>query len=482
MNLLNRYKTLNPGIRASLWFTIASLFQKGIAFIATPFYTRLLATSEYGIFATYNSWLSIITIFATFNLSAGVMNNALTKKDRFNASDKQILSSFQFLEIITISSFSALIILFNLLFPNVLKIEQKALYMICITVMVTSGISLLTTKERFNYNFLPIIIITIVSSLLIPIANVLIILYGNDNNYALIYGTTLISVIVYFPIMISNLARGKKLIDVNLWKYALLFNLPLIPHYLSLVVLSSSDKIMIERLQNSSSAALFSIPLGIVSLITIFSTAINASLIPATYQKLKAKDYGSLSKYVNAVLLFFLSLSFLLILAGPEAVLLMGGREYVEAKWVIPPVAASVFFSFLYPLFANVEFFYEKRLMTTICSVAAAVLNIFLNYIFIKMFGYVAAAFTTLFCYSMLALFHYVAYKVVSKKNSVKHLYNEKSILVFSIAILSFIPLGYLLYINDEVRYKTIIIISILIIVFSSKIYLFIKKNIFNRE
>ena len=41
---------------------------------------------------------------------------------------------------------------------------------------------------------------------------------------------------------------------------------------------------------------------------------------------------------------------------APEAVLILAGREYSSAAYVIPPVAGSVVFLFLYTNFANVEF------------------------------------------------------------------------------------------------------------------------------
>ncbi len=59
----------------------------------------------------------------------------------------------------------------------------------------------------------------------------------------------------------------------------------------------------------------------------------------------------------------------------------------------------SVFFMFLYPLFANIEFYYEKTKFVMVASCSGALLNILLNYIFIGLYGYYAAGYTTLICY-----------------------------------------------------------------------------------
>lgn len=43
------------------------------------FFTRILTAEQYGQYSLYQSWLSIISIFATLNLSSGVFNNGMLK-------------------------------------------------------------------------------------------------------------------------------------------------------------------------------------------------------------------------------------------------------------------------------------------------------------------------------------------------------------------------------------------------------------------
>ena len=80
----------------------------------------------------------------------------------------------------------------------------------------------------------------------------------------------------------------------------------------------------------------------------------------------------------------------------------------MEAIWIIAPVSASVFFIFLYMVFANVEMYYGENKGISIISIVCSVLNIILNIIFIPIFGYFAAGWTTLICYMLLTLLHYI--------------------------------------------------------------------------
>lgn len=87
--LRKKYRSMPVQVKASLWFLICSFLQKGISTVSTPIFTRLLSTAEYGQYNVFNSWLGIITIFVTLNLSAGVYTQGLVKFDK----DNKILSS-----------------------------------------------------------------------------------------------------------------------------------------------------------------------------------------------------------------------------------------------------------------------------------------------------------------------------------------------------------------------------------------------------
>ena len=57
--------------KASTFYLIGSLFNKGIGFITVPIFTRILTLSDYGIVTTYNSWVSIISMFISLALYMG---------------------------------------------------------------------------------------------------------------------------------------------------------------------------------------------------------------------------------------------------------------------------------------------------------------------------------------------------------------------------------------------------------------------------
>ena len=86
-------------------------------------------------------------------------------------------------------------------------------------------------------------------------------------------------------------------------------------------------------------------------------------------------------------------------LIAPEILLILGGKSYLEAVYVITPVAMGCVCQFLYTMFVNIEQFKKKTVGMAVASMIAACVNLILNYIFIPRIGYLAAAYTTLVGY-----------------------------------------------------------------------------------
>ena len=73
--------------------------------------------------------------------------------------------------------------------------------------------------------------------------------------------------------------------------------------------------------------------------------------------------------------------------------------------------------------------------MATVASVVAAVLNLALNALFIPIFGYRAAGYTTLACYVVLGVTHYVFAQRVAREKVGKGLLDGKTMWAMAAAL-----------------------------------------------
>ena len=51
--LFEKYRSMSIVTRATIWFLICSIIQKGFAFITTPIFTRIMSTEQYGQYSIY---------------------------------------------------------------------------------------------------------------------------------------------------------------------------------------------------------------------------------------------------------------------------------------------------------------------------------------------------------------------------------------------------------------------------------------------
>ena len=122
---------------------------------------------------------------------------------------------------------------------------------------------------------------------------------------------------------------------------------------------------------------------------------------------------------------------------------------------VIPPVMIAVLCQFVYSLYINAEFYLKKQTRIAVGTILASLLNLGLNIIFVPRYGYVAAAYTTLFGYFCLFCFHFVSLKMLGKADW----YDEKfNIIVMSIMI-ALIPFFNFLYKHTVIRYSFVCIV-----------------------
>ena len=282
----------------------------------------------------------------------------------------------------------------------------------------------------------------------------------------------------YFPIFVQMYKKGRVFFDEKIWKYAVKFNIPLIPHFLSQTVLNSADRIMISNLIGQSEAGIYSLAYQISLVVNLFNNALLQSISPWTYKKLKENREEDIEKVGIRSLVVIGFLDILFISFAPEIVRFFAPNSYFNAIWIIPPITMSVFFQYMYAMFVDVELYQEKTGFIAVATVIGAISNIILNYICIKLFGYYAAGYTTLICYMLIALLHYLFMEKVCKNSNLKKvIYSPGELLILSTAFLlwGFFILWTYKYVY--IRYFSICIYILLLFVNREKILSVIKLN-----
>ena len=415
-NIIHKYQKIPVAAKAGMWFAFCAMMQKCISFLTVPIFTRIMPADQYGIYGTCLSWHSILSIFCTLNLHNVIYVNNYTKAGDEKQKNKAAIPLLSLSFVITISVF-LFYILFSKWLNGFIGLPSALVLLLFAQIIFEPPINFWTAKQRFDYNYISLVVRTIIMVLLNTGLGILFVCIA-DSDEAIARAFSLVIVQALFGILfyLYFWKRAKSFFSTEGWKHALGVHIPLLPHSLSLTVLSSSDKIMITNLVGAVESGIYGVAYSAGYIVNVLKTSIVDALRPWIYQQIKKERYDNIKKTANVVLIVVTMISVLFTAFAPEVIKLMAPSKYYEAIYVVPPVAASSYFTFLYNIFSVVGMYFEKTKKIMIASVSGAVMNIVLNVVFIPVFGYIAAAYTTLVCYIFFSIAHYLIMRSICKE------------------------------------------------------------------
>ena len=427
MKLIKRYKQLSSPIKASLWFVACNVIQKATQIITTPIYTKILSQSQFGEYTVFLSWVEVVAVFTTLDIFYSGYNVGM---ERFREDRETYTTSMHGLCFFLTTAWSILLVPAASLISPYVKVSSLQIRLLFMYMYVFPIFQFWSARKKYDYQYKPLILVTSISSLGTIILGTVFAITFNNKSDGVIIAKILVEMIIAIPLLIVSINKVKNLFNSYYWKYALRFNIPLVPHYLSTMILNHSDRLMIVFFCGQAYAGIYSVAYSIAMLMTIIQNAVNSAIIPWMYRKLREKNFAGMTKVTTIVVGLMAILNLALLVIAPEAIRLISTREYMDAINVIPPVTFGVFLTAIYGLFVNVEFYFNFNKFAAMASGLAAALNIVLNYFFIQVFGYIAAGYTTFASYLLLTVVHYLGLRRVSVKNDleIKKVFNVKYI------------------------------------------------------
>lgn len=466
--LVRRYRQMPQGVKASFWTVVSSVLLKGISFITLPIFTRLLTTSEYGILSIYTSWVSLLSILLTFTVWGGVFNVGMVKYPN----RARFVSAIQGMSVTSVMVAGCISMFFLHPISQWLGMNEFLVVCMFVEILATIPFNIWVVEQTFDFIYQKKIIITICLSVLNPLLGYIGIVTFPWHVEAKVLSGLLPQVVIGLFFFWQQQRRGEVFFDKKIWRYVFGFNAVLILHYLSMQVLNQSDRIMINDLVGSSKAGIYSVAYTFAMLLNLVANGMNSSLTAYVYRCLKSGHTEKLAQINNIAALFVGACALVLICIVPDVFRFMLPKSYHEALWIVPPVTLAAYYMFLYPMFGAVEFYYEVNHYVTIASCVGAVLNVVLNALLIPMFGYVAAAYTTLLCYVCFALCHYYFMKCVLMKNGEhKSIFNGRRLFKNSL-ILSMLCFMVLVFYEDDFYRWIFIMVIVAMLVYKKQSFI----------
>lgn len=447
-------------LKATGLYTIGSMFNKAIALLLLPVFTRLLSKSSYGIVSTYTSWVNIVVIIV------GVQLN-LTLRSAYVDYEDEIDSYTNSMNTLT-SIISAIVMTISIVVCSFLvKGTTTLLVFFCILQsFMTAIINIELQKQMMELAYVKRTILLALPNLLAALTGIIVILLFPAVDY---WGRIVSMVFVYIviggSILIKYLykSRGKKI--VKYWRYALTFSIPLIFHGLANVLLNNIDRTMITAYRSATETGAYSVAYTMGMVLIAVTSALESVWIPWFTKMMNENNKEEVNRIGKLYILCGAIICVIAIMCMPEVLKLFTEKSYWDAADILPPIMLASYVVFLFTICANTEYYYKKTKHIAINTLIAAGINVLLNLLLIPQFGAVAAAYTTLVSYSVSFVLHYcysnkldrdiLKFKVyvgptilVIAGTIITYYWMDIPILRWSIAIIVFIVVSTIIYIK----------------------------------
>jgi O-antigen/teichoic acid export membrane protein len=401
------------------FYTVGSLFRRGISIVTLPVFTRYLSMQEYGLLAIIGTFRELLGV--VFQL--GIPNSA----DRFyfdcqtDAERRRLLGTLLIFLMGSSLAASVLLVWFGagIWGRFVPDIPFHPYVSLTIVTVYLSGMHILPRSLFRVTNRVPLYTgLTAVYGGLTAALSIALVAFWKLGVLGTVLAYLIMSAIFFVVFLVYMTRHVEWGFSWGLIRDALAFGLPDIPVRVSTWALKLADRLVLQRFLPLSVVGLYSVGYTLGSApLELFSTAAAAAILPFFYRTAKEESEAS-SKRIFAVVAaydaaVFGFLGLATILFSGEAIAVFATSRYRDAEAVVPFVVWASICQALIHVPARGIYLMKRTGRLPLVFLGPALLNIGLNFLLIPPLGMMGAAWATLLAYpAMLGLTLWLAQKV----------------------------------------------------------------------
>ncbi len=386
----------NESLRHTRNYMLGQIINKGLGFLLIPITTKLLTEVEYGMNSIFTSTVNIFVILMPLCIYKGVIRFHFDKDydqkemlgNEFRLMIIYMLATGAFLGItvgmwrgltglsvylcllMLVHSFMQSIINFYLAYLQAHKRSERYAVLSVIYAAGSTLLGVFWMSQLETNHFMGLV-------------------------YSILIFRTLFAIVGTID-MWKDMTFTK---DEKIKKEIYHFCLPLIPHMISSFLLNYVDRYMINQIVGTGESGLYSFAYNFGLIVNIVVQAINQTYSPEFYELMNKNDYKGITRKVNLYQKGLLTISTMVVIFASEVIMIWANERYHSGAAIVPMICYGYIMFHLYATVSAYSTFYKRNAYIAVISIITSVINIILNYIFINMYGYGAAAYTTFASY-----------------------------------------------------------------------------------
>lgn len=413
-------------VKAGAGYTIGNILIKGIVFITLPIFSRILSTEQFGIYNTYMAYESIIAIFLGMGVYSSIKNAKFDYPDKI---DKYV-STVLWMTVIPLIVCSVISIVLKEKISAQLGLPSVFIVLLVLQSYGSAMLSISNSRLSLNYKYKSYIayaafntVVNIALSIFL-----IVVVFDEHKEYGRIIGSAVPLIILGAYIFLTNQKKGEFKFDYNMSKYAATIGFPLIAHYLSQQIQNQFDRIAITNLVGTSETGIYSFAYNIAVVLQVIFYSLENVWGVWMFSHMESREYHAIREASKKYMWLIAFIAIMMLVFSKEVIFIMGDKEYWSGATIFVPILIAMFLLYLYTIPVSIEYYFKQTKYIAMMTVVAAVFNIVTNYMFIPIFGYAAAAYTTLASYGILFVLHWIISIKILRKNNITSVYSLKEI------------------------------------------------------
>ena len=398
------------------------------SFLLIPLFTHFLQPDDYGWVDLLQTYISLLVPVLTIRMDSAVFRFLIdTRKDE-KKSNVIITNS-----IIIITVIAIITIICGIILGKIINLKYINYIIINIVIMMFSNVLLQILRGLGkNKQYSSTSIITGVLNLFINSFLIIILKFGA--NSILIASSISNLCIIAYIVFYTKIYRtfSFKCYDYKILKKMIKYSLPMVPNSLSWWIVSVSDRTIISAFLGASFNGIYSVSCKFSSLINSIFAVFNISWQETASIHINEPDKEEFfSNMIDKMFYMFAGISLVINALIPLFFDLLIGKNYLESYNYIPILLYANIWNIIISLLGGIYIALKRTKEIASTTIVSAVINIVLNFIFIKFFGLYAACFSTLIAYLTMGIYRYI-----DIRKFVKIKMNVKAIIVYTIIYL----------------------------------------------
>jgi O-antigen/teichoic acid export membrane protein len=378
--------------------------QRAVTFLLLPVFTRVLAPAQYGRLSIALSANAVAAVIFAFGMELAIFRNVVHLADDPPARNRFIRSTWTFLLVAPmIAAGVVTAVMAPVLWASpVLSVGELGLSMAAAALYVgatTLPLALLRADRRLR----DFVVVNGVATGATTGLTVILVVALRGGVVGWLVALTLGAGITLIAAMIVVPYRRPRPFDRASVRDTLRRSLPVMPHFAAMWSLQLADRVLLAALVATASVGIYSLASNMALPLLVLTVGVNQAFMPMYAQAGKTNTIASLRSLIELQVAVVSVLSLACALLAPVAINVLLDANYRPAAGLTSWIVLGYVFLGLYSIPMNgVTLVHGRSRRIWVVSLAAAVVNLGLIYVFVPYDGLEAAAIASAVGYGVL--------------------------------------------------------------------------------